>query len=195
METNRDTKSNLKKELRKEILKKRDGLSLNEREKFSSIIRNKICSWKVYQECECLLCFVSLGSEVSTHRLIEDALNDGKEVYCPKVYDKEMSFLKISSMEDLLPGYYGILEPKDELPLFRNYNSKVLLIMPGSVFDRKKNRIGYGKGFYDRFLEENVPKIKELTTAALAFSLQIVDAIPVEKHDYTPEYLFTESEV
>lgn len=195
MEINRDTKLSKKKLLRKEILQKRDALSAEEHTNFSEIIRARIREWNVYQDCECLLAFVSFGSEVDTHNLIQEALQAGKKVYCPRVMGDDMFFYKISSFEDLVSGYRGILEPKEGLDCLDCVSDKTLLLMPGSVFDVHKNRMGYGKGFYDRFLAECEKENRKITTAALAFSLQLVETVPVEEHDYQPEFLFTEKEI
>ena len=195
METSRDTKREIKKRLRKEILGKRDALPEEKREQFSAMIRETLRAFPEYSECEALFAFVSFGSEVDTHTLIRQAFADGKSVYCPKVTGEDMIFYKISSFNDLIPGYRGILEPKEGLESFKNWKQKNLLFMPGSVFDKERNRMGYGKGFYDRFLEECRQQKRSFVTVALAFSLQVVDAIPVEEHDVKPDYLITEKEI
>lgn len=184
----------LKSRLRKEILDKRDELSRSEHKHNSRIITDKLIAWEEYKECEELLVYVSFRSEVDTYGIISDALTRNKKVYCPKVVGDDMLFYQIKSMDELVPGYMGILEPADGLPQFGFSCSKSLVIMPGSVFDRCGNRIGYGKGYYDRFLSDCYIKGIKPVTAALAFDLQLVDAVPAQDHDFKTDYIFTERE-
>ena len=156
------------------------------------IITQNILDWDIYRECEALLTYVNFRSEVDTHEIIWDALLQHKKVYCPKVIGDDMLFYKINTLEDLKAGYMGIKEPKEGLEPFDYNDNNVLMIMPGSVFDKDGNRIGYGKGFYDRFLAECHRKGCVPVTAALGFSLQIVESIPAEEHDYKADYIFTE---
>ena len=178
--------------LRKEVLKKRDALTSDLHKCYSRDIRSAVQSWEVYRKAKVLLSFVSFGSEVDTQILIKDAIADGKKVYCPRVQGEEMFFYRIHSPEDLKPGYRGILEPVKGEPFDEKTKEKVLLLVPGTVFDKERNRIGYGRGFYDRFIR-SLRESFSLTTAALAFSLQVVDSVPTEEHDIRPGYLFTEN--
>lgn len=193
-----------KKRLRKEILEKRNALPDSFREEASRKIREAVKKWKVYREAEVLLAFVSFGSEVDTQILIRDALTEGKRVYCPRVWGEELIFQRISSYEELCPGYRGIMEPPENAEELSETMERGLLLMPGTVFDTDRNRIGYGKGYYDRFLAKlsrqyagkpGNAHIPVPVTAALAFSVQIVPKVPSETHDFRPEYLFTEGAV
>lgn len=207
MERSRDiNKTICKKILREEVLKKRDALTPALHQNYSRNIRSAIQNWEIYRKAKVILSFVSFGSEVDTHILIKDAISDGKKVYCPRVQGEDMCFYRIYSPADLKPGYRGILEPITEEHFGLKTNENVLLLMPGTVFDKERNRIGYGRGFYDRFLRSFYERSAEkagtegtlgeslsLTAAALAFSLQVVDSVPTEAHDIRPEYLFTEN--
>lgn len=193
-----------KKRLRKEILAKRDALPDSLREEYSLQLRKTLQNLDIYKKAQAVLAFVSFGSEVDTRILIQEALAEGKTVYCPRVEGNGLSFYRIFSLEDLQPGYRGILEPSKETEKYEPAAMSGLLLMPGTVFDTGKNRIGYGKGFYDRFMEELAQKGQKhaaerkgagLTTAALAFSMQIVQSVPVTHHDFKPEYLITEKAV
>ena len=161
-----------------------------------------------YQAAENILVYASMRSEVMTDDIILDALANGKKVFCPKVTDKEsgkMEFVRIMTLEDLKEGYFGIREPEinEESEIAREGNLEngqdssvvsadyALVIMPGAAFDRENNRIGYGGGFYDRYLKEN----PENKTIALAFECQITDEkIPADEFDMKPEVLLTEAE-
>lgn len=194
-EINKESKTLSKSELRKTILKMRDELSTEEHRELSEIIIDKIIDWDVYKDCESLLVYVSFRSEVNTYDVIRAALYTGKKVYCPKIYRDDMFFYQINSLDDLIPGYMGIMEPKEGLADFNNTGGKTLVLMPGSVFDKNGNRVGYGKGYYDRFLTDCRKKGVNLITSALAFSFQVVENIPAEEHDYKTDYIFTEKEI
>lgn len=195
METSNTLKALLKKELRNNILNERNALSEEEHIKTSKEIEQKIKEWSVYKECTTLLTYVNFKSEVMTLNIIESALESGKKVYCPKVNGDDMFFYQINSLSDLTNGYMGIMEPDNTQKAFDGVLGKVLILIPGSVFDKTGNRIGYGKGFYDRFLIDCHNKGFETVKTALAFSCQIVEDIPAFKHDCKMDYIVTEKEI
>ena len=201
-----------KKESRKKILKIRDEISDEERAKCNSKIEKCILTHSVYEEAQVILTYASYRSEVDTATLIEQALADGKYVFAPKVSGDEMEFWQITATEDLREGYRGIPEPVERVSfpewLAEQSNAgeiHVMMWMPGAVFDKERHRIGYGRGFYDRYLgrltgleKENCCKWSaelHLTTAALAYSCQVLALIPYEKHDIRPDMLITEDGV
>lgn len=201
-----------KREIRLEALKRRDHLTAEQRRDYSARIIKKLTSLSCYQEADAVLTYISFRSEVDTFPLLEQAFADGKKVFAPKVFGKEMEFLRIASPADLTEGYRGIWEPKDGSPSPDWISQKSLICMPGAAFDRARHRIGYGGGFYDRYLcrllrvlRENENKDAEaasqprmeavLTAVALAFDCQIFDKIPWEAHDICPERIVTETEI
>lgn len=194
-----------KKILRKEILKCRNEMPLIMREEKSEKIQQKVYQLPAYQEAPILLAYADYQSEVITTPIIKSALADGKEVYCPTVQGNDMEFYQINNLGELQEGYKGIREPLPEperkFYLEKAADNKILMLMPGAVFDTKRHRIGYGKGFYDRYLSR-IGKITEdllplpnnpvVCTAALAFACQIVEKLPAEQHDICPDILLTE---
>lgn len=188
-----------KQEIRKRILSGRDQIPVEDRKRLSEKIKEQMLLCPAYCEAEVILAYVSYRSEVDTIGLIEQAFADGKRVFAPKVHGDDMEFWQIDSMDDLKSGYQGIGEPIESVP-FNAYREehqvgKILMWMPGTVFDVQRHRIGYGKGFYDRYLE-NLGKDTDidgkLTTIALAYHCQVLAQIPDEPHDYRPDYLLTE---
>ncbi len=189
-----------KKEIRNLILKKRALLTEEERKNGSSVITDKITSHPLFVWADEIFCYVSYGTEVSTHELIRRSWDTGKKVAVPKVQGKhKMSFFYIDSFEKLHPGTMGILEPVEETePADESFEvgvqtdtkRRVLVIMPGTAFDRQGNRIGYGGGFYDVYLKQH-PDYQRI---AAAFQIQITDEIPIEAHDIRPDYVITEKE-
>lgn len=180
---------NHKNKLRKEILSLRNQMNLFEKERADFLITERVLGHNWFQTSDNILCYVNTGSEVSTRMILEESIRLGKNVYVPKVYGDKMKFLQINSLKDLEQGFKGILEPIEGLPLF-SYSympENSLMIMPGVVFDKNRNRIGYGKGYYDKYLSDK-PLLKKM---ALAYSCQIVDSFQVEEHDCKPDVIIS----
>lgn len=179
-----------KKEIRKEIIQKRDALSFHEVEQKSKLITSSLLNTPEYRESEYILLYSAFRNEVRTNAIFEDAIAKGKQVYYPKIFGDIMEFYKVTSMSELHPGCMGILEP-DENSLKRFIYKKQdngLVITPGVAFDPNGNRIGYGKGFYDKYLTNK----RILSVIALAYSLQIVDNIPSEANDIKMDKIITD---
>ena len=184
-----------KNDIRKASLAKRDALTKEEIEEKSRVIFEKLVELEEYKDAENILVYASMRSEVLTDDIILDALANGKKVFCPKVTDKNagiMEFVRIMTLEDLKEGFFGIREPEiseDSEVAGHLDPEKTLMIMPGAAFDRENNRIGYGGGFYDRYLNKNPGFI----TLALAFECQIAEEpIPSDEYDVRPGALLTE---
>lgn len=179
-----------KKDIRKAVLAKRDILEQQNKKAMDEAIFNKIVKLKEYNEAESIFIFISFGSEVDTHRIINHALERGKRVAVPRINKakKAMELKVIKSLDNLKPALYGILEPGEEAEDIEP-DELGLIIMPGVAFDLSGGRIGYGGGYYDRFLNE----AKETTPrVALAYELQIVDILPLEPFDKKIHGLITE---
>ena len=200
-----------KKDVRKKVLAVRDAILTADKTQYDARIREIITGMEEYREAEAILAYVSYRSEVDTTMLIQQALKDGKNVFAPKVTGNEMEFWQISSLEDLRKGYRGILEPEQSISftdwISRHIGSKVMMWMPGAAFDKERHRIGYGGGFYDRYLTRLLQQSEQtasadqtrtqsggfiLITAALAYSCQVLEQIPYEEHDVKPDVLVTE---
>ncbi len=147
------------------------------------IIEN-ILSTKEYIDAKSIFVYISMGSEVSTIKLIQKAWQVNKKVAVPKVLSKaKMEFMYIDSFENLEKSKFGVLEPVENnraLP-----DEATLIIVPGLVYDREKFRIGYGGGFYDRYLEN-----AEARTFGVCFDFQLVDKLERERYDLPVERLF-----
>lgn len=176
-----------KKDIRKQIFSKRKACSQQEIQKWSRIITDRVISLPAFRRAEQILVYADYNHEVVTSYLIEEAWKAGKEVAVPKVVGKDMVFYKLTDFEQLEPGYFDIPEPVSgeivEWP-------QALMIMPGVAFDRKNHRVGYGGGFYDRYLEKH-PLIRRV---AIAFSFQVLPEVPTEPTDICPQILVTETE-
>ena len=197
-----------KKELRKQILARRNRLSKDEIMRKSAGILNILYTLAVYQNADIILAYVEYRSEVMTTPLIQRALSEGKMIYVPKVSGTDMDFYRIESLSALSEGYKGIKEPESAAQMFTvntGYDSRtadtdktsrnILMLMPGAVFDRAHHRIGYGMGFYDRYLERLQSSGITIHTAALCFACQMLDDIPYYRHDICPEMIITEEKI
>lgn len=181
-----------KKEIRTNGLQKRMRLSSAVRIKYSLDIAEQVVKHPFFQCADTICCYIPFREEVDTTVCIQTAWQQGKRVVVPRVCGtNQMEFYEIESMEELFPGYQGILEPAANLDRVFVASSCVhtLMLVPGAAFDRNGNRIGYGKGFYDHYLNTypHIPKI------GLAFSCQCVEEIPAEPQDICMDVVLTES--
>lgn len=188
--------------IRARSLEKRDSLSARERASYSEEIVKKITNLSCYQKADALLAYASYRSEADLTELIRQALVEGRPVFLPKVTGKDMEFYRIAELSDLQEGYRGIPEPAagQSYPQWLSGKEspvRTLMCMPGAAFDQSRHRIGYGGGFYDRYLDRlpGMHAAQRLTTAAAAFSCQVWEEIPWEAHDILPDILVTEREV
>lgn len=183
-----------KKELRKEAKLYRKSLSEKERLNKSSAIMGNLKALKEFQKAEVILMYASLPDEVETLSLIEELLQEGKkDVYCPVTQDNEMDFYKISSVDDLKEGNFHVLEPEplEEKVLELQKDVAYCMLMPGLMFDKTGNRLGYGKGYYDKYLARVTENVS-LTTIALSYEAMVKDKIPAEDTDWCANYVVTE---
>ena len=170
-----------KKSIRKFILEKREQVPANIRNQWDESIFNLLINSEVYKNATVIFIFVSYNSEVNTHKIIEHALKNSKTIYVPKITSKGqlMEVFEIKSLKDLKIGYFGILEPQETCPI-GDQNKIDLILMPGVAFDRQGGRVGYGKGFYDKFLDKMDKKVDKI---ALAYDFQILDSVPIDEFD------------
>lgn len=176
-----------KKDIRKRILHKRVCMEEPKRHQDSLTITKKVISHPAFCAAKEIACYVTHGNEVETQKIIKEAWRLHKKVSAPKVSGEDMDFYYFHSFSDLAPGPYGILEPPKKHRA-ETLRKDCLMIIPGAVFDPYGARIGYGKGYYDRYLQHSTECIK----MALGFSFQVVEHIMQEKHDIRMDYLITE---
>ena len=176
-----------KRTIRREILTKRDALPIEHREKADMVMADRIIGHQWFYRADILLGFVNYGSEISTEEILKEALKKGKKLFLPKVIGDEMIFYHVDSLEDLQVGYKGIREPIGDTEIFdyTTYNaSRILMLMPGVAFDIYGNRMGYGKGFYDRFLADK--EVLQTYSIGIGYACQRVESLPMDEHDIKP---------
>lgn len=173
------------------VKEQREKLAEYDKKKNDSIIYSKLVKSDEYKRANCIFIYVSYKNEVETHNIITTALEDGKIVCVPKIISlKEgMKAVKILGFNDLKVSKYGILEPALFVDNIIKPEQIDLVYLPGVAFDLKGGRIGYGGGFYDRFLSnlsKNTPRV------ALAYSFQIFDQVPMDEFDEHIDEVITE---
>ena len=177
-----------KQHIRKEALARRAEISKEEAADKSRVITEKILALPAYKRAKSILLYIDVNGEVKTRELLERAWKDGRRTAVPRCRDKRMDFVEITDYSDLEPGTFGIPEPVSGDPISPG---DALMIMPGTAFDRNLSRIGYGGGYYDRYLCEN----PDIQTVAVSYACQVFDSIPSEEHDVRPRILVTEDEI
>ncbi len=185
-----------KAQIRKNIFKYRALLSEKEVLDNSKLIFDKIIDTDWYKNAQTVFLYASYNNEADTTRIIEHSLSVGKRVCCPRVNKEnealcEMSFYEIKDMSELTAGYKGIPEPKETLKKVNEIPEKSIIIIPMVAFDEKLSRVGYGKGFYDRYL--NTHKFDKIV--GVAFEGQKVECVECSEFDMKPEMIYTEKMV
>ncbi|MBO5342671.1 MAG: 5-formyltetrahydrofolate cyclo-ligase [Lachnospiraceae bacterium] len=186
-----------KKELRKEAKAYRNIMSEKDRLALSADIGNNLKHINEFREADEILIYVSLKGEVETLKLIQELLVEGKKaVYCPLTYKNEMEFYRIFSLDDLKEGNFHVLEPTPIAERKLKFLSErcYCMILPGLMFDMKGNRLGYGKGYYDKYLAKISHEIK-ITTIGLTYEGTLIKEIPIENTDQNIDYVVTESKI
>jgi len=183
--------------MRRQGLRARDAMPPEERGRAGALICQRLLESSWFRNARCLLCYVSYRSEVPTGLLLAATLRAGKRLTVPLTLPKEKALLAVTIEDperELRPGYCGIPEPSPEQAAQRRIDPATLemVIVPGAVFDPGGGRLGYGGGYYDRFLQAQAPGALRV---ALAFDLQLTDRVPLAAHDQPMDVIVTEHQI
>ena len=184
-----------KPQLRKMMKAKRNALHDAVQEKQNKAIYRQLFQMDAYNQYNELFIYVSFQSEIATDLIIKKAIRDRKKVFVPRVEHQEIEFYEIHSFDHLVVGSYGIREPipTENTRFTQSKNSNQpnlkLMILPGLAFDPYGNRVGYGAGFYDRYLDR-FPEGAFLNVA-LAYDFQVIHRIKEEAHDTKIDMIIT----
>jgi len=176
-----------KESLRNRLLETRDNTSFDLLKIASVNIQKKIKKIFAFKNAQKIGAYYPVGSEIFTQDIIQELLSQGKEVFLPKVIGERMEFRKITSFSSLEHGSFDIMEPKDDCPVDNNLD---VILVPTVGISPIGVRLGYGHGFYDRFLAEN-----EITTISLTLEKQIIRNIPKSDHDVLIDWIATEDKI
>ena len=176
--------------IRKQMKQLRADMTRTERFEKSMQIFEQLITVPEFKRADRIYTYVSMDNEIDTIMLIDYSLSLEKRVFVPRVSGRDMEFYEISDISELSPGYMGIYEP-DINGKEPDYSRTGFMCMPGLAFDKSYNRIGYGGGFYDRYLSvEN-----KLYKAALAYEAQLLESIPAQDGDVRPDMIVTEESI
>ena len=172
-----------KKELRRSIREKKRAMSEAEINERSAKLGQLLTASEAYKNARTIYGYLPYNQEVRTVPMLERALKDGKRVAVPKCYGNEMKFIFMDDLSKVEKGYANIPEPIADGPIADDETA--LVLMPGLAFDSQGHRIGYGGGFYDKFLaaEPNHP------TLALCYEFQMLPRLETEEHDIPVDYV------
>ncbi len=183
--------------LRKELLKKRSDINEVEAYKKSRKICESIISTEAFKNAEFIFAYMPIRNEVHILPVIEAGFDLRKRIAFPKCLDKKghMAFFEVSQLSDLSSGAFGIMEPAEGCPMVdvveKSETINGIMLVPGVGFDSTKNRLGYGGGYYDRFIGAN----KSICYIAPAYELQVVENIPTEPYDRCVDIIVTENKI
>lgn len=178
-----------KKQLRNELKRLRSLLSESDRQNMSQQIANFLPKITEFNQAKTVFCYISYLDEVETHPLISAFLQQDRDLAVPKIINKtEMQAIHLSNFSELEPDRLGILTPKSSQIATKPFD---IAITPGLGFTEKGDRLGYGRGYYDRWFSENTVKTK----IGVAFEVQIVDELPLEETDLPLDIIVTEKRI
>lgn len=183
---------NAKQLIRQQMIAQRNALTAEQVKQKSTAIAQNVFMLPEYAEADHVLLYADYRHEVMTKEIFDDAILRKKKVYFPKCNPENgnMEFYQVVSVRQLTDGYKGIKEPIVNPEHVYRYQKEenTLVIIPGVAFDMNGHRIGYGKGYYDRYLQDK----RQLTAVALAYAQQLVDEIPQEAFDIRMDKIVTE---
>lgn len=175
--------------IRRQMREKRLLMSEEEVRKASISCVSQLLSLTEYQEAKTILVYASTRNEVDTTPIIEDALAANKVVGMPVSFEEgEMEFYSVFELADLRPGRFGILEPPTDILVDPE---DALLLVPAVAYDRRKNRIGHGGGYYDRYMQ----RYPQFYKIGLAYEYQVVDAFEPDSYDQPVDLIITDTQI
>ena len=173
-----------------------DILTLQQNSFNTELILNRYLELECYKKAEIVFAYSSMEKEISTKRIIDTAIESGKNLALPKVISgikdgARMEFVFINKDTEYKKGVYGILEPaSDDYIDINKLDGRIEMLIPGLCFDLEKRRIGYGGGYYDRYLTRY--HIDKFHITALAYEYQIFESLPADENDKPVNLIVTE---
>jgi 5-formyltetrahydrofolate cyclo-ligase len=172
--------------LRKHLLEKRDATSAELRDIASERIHENLKKNSSFIDAQNIACYFPIGSEVNTYDIMLNVLKQDKNLLLPKIIDDDIQFYIVSNLEKLEKGSFEIMEPRDSCEKAKKIDC---VLIPTVGVSKLGVRLGYGKGYYDRFLSST-----EAVKISLTYSKQIVKSIPNDPHDIKMDWIITEDE-
>jgi 5-formyltetrahydrofolate cyclo-ligase len=182
----------MKAELRIQLHARRNALAAEDRTRFSASITRSLLALDAYRRARKVMAYMTFGSEFMTETFLRDALRQGKTIVLPRI-DRIQDRLQLHGVcefeRELAAGPWGIREPRPDMCRVAELSAIDFILVPGLGFTVRGDRLGYGRGYYDRLLADRGPRT---ALVAAAFSAQMVDRIPVGEHDIPVDVVITE---
>ena len=176
--------------LRADMLRRRRSLSPEEVVRMSRLAQQRLVSTALFAQVGSVALYHPIHKETATDTVFSAAVAQGKVVFFPRVEGETLRFVAVASLAQLVPGKFGVAEPCGDLPVCDRVPEMILV--PGVVFDRRGHRLGYGRGYYDRYLGK-CPV--EICKVGFSYSFQLCDLIPEDDHDQLMDVLVTDREI
>ena len=173
--------------LRKHLLEKRDATSAELRDITSEKIHENLKKISSYTSSQNVACYSSIGSEINTRNIMLEILEQGKNLLLPRVVNENLEFYIVTNLEKLEKGSFEIMEPRDSCERAKKIDC---LLIPTVGVSKLGTRLGYGNGYYDRFLAST-----DTVKISLTYSKQIIKSIPNDLHDINVDWIVTEDEI
>ncbi len=174
-----------KAEVRAKLIQARRDIPEHRRRSQEARLCAILCACLLDEKIDAILGYWPKAPELSLIDFYEECLSHGKKLYFPRVSGEDMAFYRVNKFVELSPGHFGVYEPNEGCEKFAMANypqgAKIVCLVPGVGFDEKCNRMGYGKGYYDRFLAANFA----ITSIGVSFVEQVVKSLPTEPTDFT----------
>lgn len=183
----------VKQQVRTTYKKKRNRIMPIQVKEWSEAVCTQLMHTDIWRQAEIICFYYPLGNEVNLLPAAQRALEMGKVVIFPKTEGDVIRFYQVETLKDFQEGCFHVMEPVSQQCFSKEdyLGRKTLILVPGVVFDEKKNRMGYGRGYYDRYMMEHTEAVK----VGIAFEMQVADEIPVEKFDISMDYMVTEKRI
>ncbi|HLX27785.1 MAG TPA: 5-formyltetrahydrofolate cyclo-ligase [Casimicrobiaceae bacterium] len=184
--------STRKAELRTLLLARRNALAVDARERMSDSITRSVLALDAYRRARVVMAYMTFGSEFATGAIIDAAIRDAKAIVLPRIdraHDRLAIYTVCEFERDLAAGPWGIREPRPDTCLGAKLSEIDFILVPGLGFTVRGDRLGYGRGYYDRLLAERDPRT---ALVAAAFSVQVVDELPTTPQDVRIDMVITE---
>jgi len=175
--------------IRATMLKRRSALLPDQVALMSHQAQQRLVATALYCAARSLALYSPMRNETATNDIFIRASRQGKQVYYPRVAGAFLHFVQISNLGQLVPGSFGVLEPAADL--HNSQQEPDLILVPGVAFDRHGHRLGYGRGFYDRYLACCSDRVVRV---GFAYSFQLCDALPAGNHDQPLDALVTDTQ-
>jgi len=174
--------------IRHEAIAFRNRLSQEQHQHYDQMICERILTSQEYRKADLIFMYMAYRNEVDLAIVMDHAFNHQKKIAVPRVVSDDLVFHTIRSVDELITGYHSIKEPTEIMPVI--HETPDLILVPGVAFDRTGNRMGYGKGFYDRFLSKHSGCYK----MAVAYEGQFTASIEAKEYDVKMDSIITEHE-